>query len=36
MLIYPKENETPFVRHVIKQQGCDYIIEDDKILNEKT
>jgi hypothetical protein len=35
-LAYTMENETPLVRHVIKWQGCDYTIEDNKSLNEKT
>jgi hypothetical protein len=35
-LIYPKENETPLVRHVVKQQGWNYIIKDNESLNEKT
>jgi hypothetical protein len=30
------ENETPFVCHIIKQQGCDCTIEDDESLNERT
>jgi hypothetical protein len=29
-LTYPMENETSFVRHVIKRQGCDYTIKDKK------
>jgi hypothetical protein len=36
VLVYPMENETPHVHHVIEWQGCDYTIKDDKSLNEKT
>jgi hypothetical protein len=30
------ENETPFIHHVVEWQGCDYTIEDDENLNERT
>jgi hypothetical protein len=36
VLAYSMENETPFVRHIIEQQGCDYIIEVYISLNERT
>jgi hypothetical protein len=37
-LIYLMENKIdhPFVHHVVKWWGCDYTIEDDKGLNERT
>jgi hypothetical protein len=34
VLAYPMENEMPFVRHVVEWWGCDYIIKNDKGLNE--
>jgi hypothetical protein len=36
VLIYPMEDNMPFVHHVIERWGCDYTIENDKSLNEKT
>jgi hypothetical protein len=30
------ENEMPLVHHVIERWGCNYTIEDDEGLNEKT
>jgi hypothetical protein len=36
VLDYAMENEIPFVHHVVKQWGCDCIIEDNKDLNERT
>jgi hypothetical protein len=36
VLVYLMENKTPFVFYVIKWQGCNYIIKDNKSLNEKT
>ncbi len=35
-LVYTMENETPFIHHVVEWQGCDYTIEDDENLNERT
>jgi hypothetical protein len=36
MLTYPMKNGTPLVHHVIKWQGCGYIIKDNESLNERT
>jgi hypothetical protein len=33
---YPMENEMSLVHHAIKWWGCNYIIENDKNLNERT
>jgi hypothetical protein len=30
------ENETPLVHHVIEQHGCDYTIENNESLDERT
>ncbi len=35
-LTYLMENGMSFVHHVIEQHGCDYTIEDNENLNEKT
>jgi hypothetical protein len=35
-LIYLMENIMPLVHQAIKQRGCDYIIENNKGLNERT
>jgi hypothetical protein len=35
-LIYPKENEMPLIHHIVKQQGCSYIIKNNESLNERT
>ncbi len=34
-LTFPMENKTQFVRHIVKQQGCNYTIEDNESLNER-
>jgi len=36
VLTYPMENLMLFVHHAIKWWGCNYTIEDDKGLNERT
>jgi hypothetical protein len=36
VLTYLMENEMSFVHHVMEQQGCDYTIENNENLNEKT
>ncbi len=34
-LTYPMENKMPLIHHTIKQQGCDYIVNKNKSLNER-
>jgi hypothetical protein len=36
VLVYPMENETLFVCHIVEWQGCNYTINDDESLNERT
>ncbi len=36
VLVYPMENEMPFVHHVVERWGCGNTIENNKGLNERT
>ncbi len=36
VLTYPMKDEMPLVHHVIERHGCNYIIENDESLNERT
>jgi hypothetical protein len=36
LLTYIVENKMSFIRHIVEQQGCNCIVEDDKNLNGRT